>query len=273
MGQDGIINTMSQINTIDFPGYEELKNNFNTYRDIFLNDQIIAFRNANLDLETQIKVINLFGDNFNLKQNSSNQNAFEYSEDHHKHMNKENVENKNEIMLGWHQEHVGDDQDIYLIGVWCMEIFKCEPDSGKTYFVDMSKIYNSFTIIDQEFLNSCFYSVENEFTSSTDGPYPLTLNHWITNEKTIRAFYAKNEKINLYSVNGQTPTQLEIDKFNLLYNEILTKVWLDSDIRIEHIWQEGDLLIPDLFKLAHAVTGGFDKDQRKLRGIFGTVAS
>jgi alpha-ketoglutarate-dependent taurine dioxygenase len=272
-------NTMSQINTIDFPGYEELKNNFNTYKDIFLNNQIIAFRNANLDLEDQIKVINLFGDNFNLQQNSSGYDSSEYVEDHHKHMNKENVENKNEIMLGWHQEHVDDNEDIYAIGVWCMEIFKCEPDAGKTYFMDMSKVYNSFTSIDKEFLDSCFVSIKNEweiengFTDSMDAVYRLVSNHWITNEKTIRTFYGRGEKVNLHSVNGNDPTELEIDKFNLLHDEIFTKVWLDNDVRIEHLWQEGDLLIPDLFKLAHAVTGGFDKDQRKLRGIFGTIGN
>lgn len=35
-----------------------------------------------------------------------------------------------------------------------------------------------------------------------------------------------------------------------------------------HQWQKGDLLIPDLFKLAHAVTGGFVQNQRQLDGMF-----
>jgi alpha-ketoglutarate-dependent taurine dioxygenase len=192
-------------------------------------------------------------------------------------MNEENVEDKNKIMLGWHQEHVEDKECIFAIGVWNMELFRCEPDAGKTYFIDMSKVYNSFSSIDKEFLNSCVASIENnweiENQNIQDAVYPLVLNHWITNEKTIRTFYGTGEKPNLYSVNGETPTKLEIDKFNFLHDEIYNKVWLDNDIKIEHMWQEGDLLIPDLFKLAHAVTGGFNENERRLKGIFGTIGN
>ena len=34
-------------------------------------------------------------------------------------------------------------------------------------------------------------------------------------------------------------------------------------------WQEGDLAVPDLYKLAHSVSGGFTKNQRTLFGQFG----
>lgn len=270
---------MNKVKVIEFPGYDELKNNFNAYKDIFLNEQIIAFRNANVDFETQTKIMHLFGDNLNWYPNSMDTRPSEYIEDHHKHMNEANVINKNEIMLGWHQEHVENSEDIFVGGMWNMELFNCEPDSGKTYFIDMSKVYNSFTTTDQEFLNSCIVSIKNywqiegEESSNQDTIYKLVSNHWITNEKTIRTFYGKGEKVNLHSVNGNDPTQLEIDKFNLLHDEIFTKVWLDNEIKMEHEWQEGDLLVPDLFKLAHCVTGGFDKDQRRLKGIFGTTGS
>ena len=34
-------------------------------------------------------------------------------------------------------------------------------------------------------------------------------------------------------------------------------------------WQQGDVAVPDLFKLAHAVSGGFIQNQRTLQGQFG----
>jgi len=250
-----------------------------TIIQIFLNEQIIAFRNANVDFETQTKIMHLFGDNLNWYPNSQDTKPSEYVEDHHKHITEKNINNKNEIILGWHQEHVEDNENIYVSGMWNMELFNCEPDTGKTYFIDMSKIYNSFTTTDQEFLNSCTVSIknywqsENENKNSEDTIYKLVLNHWITNDKTIRTFYGRGEKVNLHSINGMPPTELDKDKFNLLHDEIFTKVWLDSDIKLEHIWQQGDLLVPDLFKLAHAVNGGFNKDQRRLRGIFGTIGN
>ena len=36
-----------------------------------------------------------------------------------------------------------------------------------------------------------------------------------------------------------------------------------------HKWQEGDLAVPDLYKLAHSVSGGFVENQRTLQGQFG----
>ena len=52
---------MHTVNTIEFPGYEDIKNNFNKYKDIFLEKQIVAFRNANIDFDMQTKIMHLLG--------------------------------------------------------------------------------------------------------------------------------------------------------------------------------------------------------------------
>ena len=257
---------MNSVKIIEFPGYDELKNNFNIYKEIFLNEQIIAFRNANVNFETQTKIMHLFGDNLNWYPNSSNFNESEYIENHHKHIEKKGNVSKDDLILEWHQEHIEDLDNIFVSGVWNMELFECDPESGKTCFVDMSKVYNNFIEEDKKFLDRCTAYCEGEI-------YKLISNHWITNEKTIRTFFAKIENVSLHLIDNRSPTNTESEKFNLLHDQIITQVWLNKDIRIEHSWKQGDLLIPDLFKLVHAVTGGFDKDQRRLRGIFGTVTN
>lgn len=255
---------MIKVKTIEFPGYDELKNNFNKYREIFLKDQILAFRNANVDREMQRKIMYLFGDNLGWTPNSLNTKDSEYTETHHAHIDKRGNASKEELILEWHQEHVENNQDIFVSGMWNMELFECDEDSGKTYFVDMSKIYNNFIQEDRDFLDKCIGYCEGEI-------YKLVSNHWITNEKTIRTFFATIENVHLHLIDNRIPTDLEIDKFNLLHDQIITQVWLNKDIRMEHSWKQGDLVIPDLFKLAHSVSGGFDKSQRRLEGIFGLV--
>lgn len=281
---------MYTINPIEFPGYEELKNNFSLYKNIFINDSIIAFRNANLDFDMQTKIIHLFGDNLGWYPNSSNTNPSDYIEDHHKHMDETNVSDKNSIMLSWHQEHVAQEHNPYVSGVWNMTIFKCNPETGKTFFVDMSNLYNLFDENDKKFLLNCevaikryrwhknkqyYYLINDEDIKNNNDDlvtYKIVADHWITKEKTIRTYLAKEEEIFLYKFNNRAPTEKEKNKFLNLSKKIYNLVNYDESIRMQHKWQEGDLLIPDLFKLAHAVSGGFNKDQRKLEGMFGTLS-
>lgn len=257
---------MIKIKTIEFPGFEEIKNNFNKYRDIFLNEQIIAFRNANLNRKEQEELMYLFGDNFGWLPNSSYKKDFGYAETHHAHIDKRGSVSKDNLILEWHQEHIEDPNHIFVSGMWNMELFKCDPESGKTCFVDMSKIYNNFIEEDQKFLDRCTAYCEGEI-------FKIVSNHWITNEKTIRSFYATIEidKTYLYLIDDREPTEIESEKFKLLYDQIVTEVWLNKDIRMEHSWKQGDLLIPDLFKLAHGIFGGFNKNERRLEGIFGII--
>ena len=258
---------MYTIKTIEFPGYEELKNNFNAYKDIFINKSIIAFRNANLDFETQTKIIHLFGDNLGWYPNSLNTNSSDYIEDHYKHMNSDNIATKDSIMLGWHQEHVSRKNGTLVSGVWNMTVFNCKPETGKTYFVDMAKFYNNLSEEDKVFLNKCKAKVkiENDFTT-----YDLISSHWITGEKVLRTYF-DDEVIELFEIDGRAPENLEIIKFNGLSKKISLEINFNKDIRMQHVWQKGDLLIPDLFKLAHAVSGGFNKNERKLEGMFGAL--
>ena len=281
---------MYTIKTIEFPGYEELKNNFNQYKDMFLSDSIIAFRNANINFEMQTKIMHLFGDNLSWYPNSSNKNPSDYIETHHKHMDEKNVFDKNSIMLQWHQEHVAQEHNPYVSGLWNMILFKCEPNTGKTFFVDMSKLFNMFNDEDKDFLSKCqiliknyrwhgkkdYYYYLNEKDSKNNNDelvtYSLVSEHWITKEKTIRTYLSESEVTSLYKFNNETPTIENINKYKEISKKINNEINNNEDIRMQHIWEQGDLLVPDLFKLAHAVSGGFNKDQRQLDGMFGTLS-
>jgi alpha-ketoglutarate-dependent taurine dioxygenase len=188
---------------------------------------------------------------------------------------------KDELMLNWHTEHVQNEGDSFHGATWRMEKFNCPEDSGHTYFVDMTKMFNDLSIEDQEFVSKCVSQVETrESTYSPDGAqtikeikqsFKMVKAHPITEEKTLRIFLGASvpENIYLYEFDGREPTQEEKNRHLGLYKQICKDVWQNESIRMVHKWQEGDLAVPDLFKLAHAVSGGFVENQRTLQGQFG----
>jgi hypothetical protein len=77
---------MITINKIDFISIEEIKSNPDKYKEIYLRDKIIVFKNANLTKEEQSDLMIFFGDILNWYPNSKNPYIADYIEDHHKHI-------------------------------------------------------------------------------------------------------------------------------------------------------------------------------------------
>jgi alpha-ketoglutarate-dependent taurine dioxygenase len=273
---------MITINTIDFISIEEIKSNPDKYKKIYLEDKIIVFRNANLNKEEQTDLMLFFGDLFGWCPNSKNPITPGYIEDHHKHMKSDRDTSKEELMLAWHTEHVQDQEDPHLGATWRMEKFVCDEDSGHTYFVDMTQMFNSLSEEDQTFLSKCINKLDTvEFRD--DGKdiaeikvlkeFDCIKIHPMTGEKTVRlSLFAENGQLNnLSKFDGREPSKEESDKYRNLISWICKEVWTNQDIRMVLKWRQGDLAVPDLFKLAHSVSGGFTKNQRTLQGQFGKL--
>jgi alpha-ketoglutarate-dependent taurine dioxygenase len=261
----------------DFISIEEIKNNPDKYKEIYLKNKIIVFNNAHLNKDEQTELMIFFGDLFGWFPNSLDTHSIEYIEDHHKHMNDEQDVGKDELMLGWHQEHVQDDDDCHLGATWRMEKFECPEDSGHTYFVDMTAMFESLTTEDQDFLLRCknmLNTIEYRYEEAgikevpVSKEFDIVKNHPLTGEKTIRVSYDSKQN-SLSQIDGRKPTQEEEDRYNKLVSFICQEVLTNTDIRMVLKWNQGDLAVPDLFKLAHAVSGGFIKNQRTLSGQFG----
>lgn len=272
---------MILVNTTEFISIEEIKSNSEKYKDIFLKDKIIVFRNANLNKEQQTDLMEFFGDILGWYPNSSNRSPSDYVEDHHKHMANGRYATKDQLMLNWHTEHVENENDAFHGATWRMEKFNCPEDSGHTYFVDMTEMYASLNKEDKEFLDKCItYLTVTEATYDKDNrrtikevkqSFNTVSQHPITGEKTLRVHLASPfpEFISLQKFDGRDPVTEEINRFNGLIRWVCNEVWTNEDIRMVHKWQEGDLAVPDLYKLAHSVSGGFIENQRTLQGQFG----
>ena len=101
--------------------------------------------------------------------------------------------------------------------------------------------------------------------------FPLVSKHWITGNPVFRITIRKN-KISLNTlkfVDGKKPTGLQQKLFKEIFAWFGDYVYDNKKERIVHEWKQGDLLIADIFKLAHAVTGGFKPEEREFIGMWG----
>jgi alpha-ketoglutarate-dependent taurine dioxygenase len=135
------------IDKIDFISINEIKSNPNKYKEIYLKDKIIVFRNANLTKDQQSDLMIFFGDLLGWYPNSKDSYVADYIEDHHKHMKSGIDVRKDQLMLNWHTEHVQNQENPHYGATWRMEKFICPEDSGHTYFVDMAKMFQDLNNI------------------------------------------------------------------------------------------------------------------------------
>ena len=180
-------------------------------------------------------------------------------------------------MLFWHIEHV------YLVNpivaaTWNMYRFTADENSGKTYFIDTSKIYEELSDDWKDFLQKCIANSGDKIMADSNDPaikqyqeYSVVKNHWITGKKVIRIHLNRSEsELNkLSKYDNRIPSKEEQEKFFEISKYINNRIIVDMAGLMFHKWQQGDLLIPDMFKLAHAVTGGFDPADREFCGKWG----
>jgi len=176
----------------------------------------------------------------------------------------------NDLIISWHLEHV--DYDMYdplLASVWSMWHCKLEPggQSGNTWFIDSEKIYKELDEEEGEFLSKCFltwYDIDGS------GPHlgNAVVNHWLTKNKIIRIEITPEVEVNLFRFDNEVPTIAHIEKFKLIFKKVMDIVENNKNLRMVHQWEENDVVIPDLQRMAHTVTGGFNSKDRIFTNFF-----
>ena len=239
------------------------------YVDAFLSGGIVVFKEINASVEGQQKILQAFGDKIGWYPNSQNSLIkHSYTESHEasiKRMEKD-AEQKDEVLLSWHIERAGS-KNPQVGSAWNMQRFRCEHGSGSTLFYDCSKLFNELDKDDQEFLLDCKITGPTEdglrlsdFIRNAIGVHPYT------KQLVVRICPATMEfqKLALFRNNEPTPEQSK--RFEELANNVAEKIRKSEDKWMKWDWSEGDLLIPDLFKMAHCVMGGFKQGERIFTG-------
>lgn len=261
---------MNYTQAIEFPGIQEVLNNVNLYKQKFLDDSIIVFRNANLTYDDQsffhAELGKLFNYNIIKKEENKTDNYIE------NHSARELIETagSNDILLPWHIEHLYYRNPI-VISTWNMTKFTTDTENGKTYFIDSEQAYNEMPEDWKNFLNTCKINNPNPETYQAIDDFSPIVNHWISGNPLLRLAPRenKNSGSTLKSVDNREATEAEKALFEEIFIWFGNYVYNNEENRIVHKWQQGDLLIVDIFKMPHAVAGGFDPADREFIGMWG----
>jgi alpha-ketoglutarate-dependent taurine dioxygenase len=254
------------INTspITFTSIDEISNNIDLYKNIFVRDGILVLRDANLSHREHVDLHNVFRDSFGWHTNST----FSYTENHSR-LTKDSskyVSDNNEVMLFWHVEHPHYANPI-VASTWNMYKFTTDSENGKTYFVDMEKLFIRLPEEYKDFAKRCLlYNTYNKTI------YNFIGYHWISNNPVIRTsniYQGLDKVIDPVSSDIVDPTEDDFLIYKKMSSWIQKEVTTNLDIRIVHKWKQGDIVMPDMYKMCHAVTGGFDSKDREFTGIWG----
>lgn len=258
---------MREIIPIEYPGKDSILSNIDYYIDKFKTDSVIVFRNANLSPDEQEDLTRKMGDHFGWFPNTTAGWLERYTENHGKNTLLSQADGDT-IFLDWHVEHPYYELPI-AASTWNMLNLTADPETGKTYFVDMAKMYRSLPDDWQEFLDKATVKGFNPGIHTEPKESKAVWHHWLIDEKVIRIqidrYYSNDH---LVTFEGRIPTKEEQDKMVEICTHIYSELNRDGDHRLVHKWQNGDLVIPDMFKLAHAVTGGFAPSDREFTGLW-----
>lgn len=262
---------MIRLEPIEFPGMEEVINNSEYYKDKFIKESVICFRNANLTKEEQYDFNARFGEKIGWQ---SEVQRDKYVENHSR---VTNSAGQDEILVGWHVEHPYYKNPI-VTGTWNMYKFTADPESGKTYFVDTGSVYDMLSDEEKDFLLNSSASWPESIQRQSLNPdlvnkeISVVHSHWLTGRPILRFLMCpRNVPLNaeLVHFKNEIPNSETKEYFVSLIKKITREIMENEDIRIVHRWQQGDLIIADLHRLAHAVTGGFRPEDREFCGIWG----
>lgn len=256
------------IYTLRASSYDQVVQNLPELVEAYKNQGILVIKGHNFSIEEHKNLARLFGDNLGWHINSSVDDAgmdkFFIHGGHSDNPDREYNNGTDDYVLDWHIEQVYQ-KCPPLAGLWSMKEITCPPGNGNTLFADSSQIYESLSDEDKEFLlgavvfwdkpaNNC---VGPYYTKAVDA-HPVT-SIPILRVETDQGCYVMPA---LYSLYNRPATDDEAKRFEELMATVKTRLKTDYDLRYVQQWERGDMIVVDLFRMYHAVLGGFAYNER-----------
>ncbi len=248
--------------------YAQIVRNVPELVEAYKNYGVIVIKGHRFSVEEHKNLAKLFGDNLGWHINSSTEDnamdRFFIHGGHSDNPNREYNSRSNDYVLDWHIEQV-----YYkcppLAGIWCMKEITCLPGNGNTLFADSNEIYESLSDEDKEFLLGavvCWDKPANDHV----GPYYTKAvdRHPVTSIPILRVETDQGCYMmpTLHSLNNKPATADEAKRFEDIMAGVKTRLKTDYDLRYIQQWEAGDMIIVDLFRMYHAVLGGFKYNER-----------
>jgi len=254
----------------------------------FVEYGILAFKRLNATESQQIQILSALGDFLKWIPNSKVISSeigeklrewLRYKENHSVSIDLAKRFKANpaddRILINWHLEHI--ENSVSQVGAaWNMikntvdHRYECGLFGGSTGFVDCRAIFNSISEEDKYFLiNSVIVCVENEGYSMgwECHPNPAARKHFFSDSYVAR-ICPLGHRQSVVSVEGRPPGHGDQERMDEIAKFFINEVWGNTERQTWWEWEEGDMLIPDLDVMAHAVVGGFDESQREFVGYW-----
>ncbi len=268
------------IEPVQIESFEYILENIDEYVERFSTDAVVVFRGVQISRDQQLLIMRIFGDRIGWFPNStSNMNqVWSYEENHQYTMdlyNKHNIA-KDEIFIPWHIEHIGH-KNPAIGATWNMEKFTCERGLGNTLFANIADVHDAFDGEALEFLNKCqiaaFYGWAADESEPQTEPtiYPAVQIHRPSGRCALRLspmFNPEEEFFYLHEFDGTAPTESQKNIFFELSERFTKIIYENRDIQQVHAWEQYDVVVVDLFLMAHAVLGGFKSEDRFFHGYW-----
>jgi alpha-ketoglutarate-dependent taurine dioxygenase len=258
--------------------YDDILRNIDRLIEVFRNNGLVIFRQLHASEEQQYSVLTLFGDALGWNPNSINGNLIKhwvrYDENHSvsidlrqkfgPHPLDEN------ILIHWHLEHI--ENDVPQVGAaWNMiKNNNPNPDAGSTGFVSCYADRLLPSIEHLNFLRSTtIMCTENTgWEMGWDSAVRQSvISHQITGKEVLRLCPLGHTQT-VISVDGKPPTPDDQKLMNEITWWFLRTVWGNADVQFWWNWSAGDMIIPDLTVMAHAVKNGFKHNERRFIGYW-----
>lgn len=260
---------MIEVEPFNFVSIDEIQNNISFYKERFIEDGLIVFRGANLTHNQHLVFHDLLckelGAHREVNPNGYVENHSRVSDD------LKTKAQEDGIILTWHIEHPHYVNPI-VIGSWNMHKFTAQEDSGKTYFVDTKNLFNIMPSDFKEFAKKSIIINPVGKAQGIPPEHKLVDKHWITDDLVIRISHLNetgNHYQTLHTYDGNTPTSQDKKMYEDIMRWIQYQLSKNLNIRIVHKWRQGDIVVPDMYKMCHSVSGGFKSEEREFTGIWG----
>jgi alpha-ketoglutarate-dependent taurine dioxygenase len=229
---------------------------------------ILVIKGHDFSIAEHKGLARLLGDNLDWQINSSTSddlmNMYFIHGGHSDNPDREYSNGVDDYVLDWHIEQVFF-KCPPLAGMWCMKEITCPPGSGNTLFADSNEIYESLSKEDKEFLSGATVSWDKPANNHVGPFYTKAVDtHPLTSIPIIRVETDQGCYVMpaLHSLYNKPATADEAKRFEELMTTIKTKLKSDYDLRYVQQWEPKDMVVVDLFRMYHAVLGGFNYNER-----------
>jgi len=280
--------------------YQEIIQNPRPFQDCFLNYGLVGFKKSNFSNEQCLSILKTLGSSLSWSPFGIDESIWSYHQDYDQQIEINGIEKAENFMIQWHLEGVSKEKSQRAAG-WNMYKFQCAEGTGGTGFVDIARLWKDLPshhkgllanaeIIHLPILDGLTENSETVVKDFTKWVKKGNKVIWMRNGEEIIASFARKAaephpltselclrvcpcedswgvQDFLLSVSGKSPNKDQLQQFDAIVEWVQNKT-LEPSYQLWWEWEQGDLLIPDLFRMTHSVRGGFEKGQRSFHGYW-----